>query len=99
MKTPADDLAAYVAAFDRYQLVAADYRAGTSGAAAFLAARRDMEAALATLEAAEAEFYAAGGDRCGDAYSFELTAAGEQAVIPGCERNAAPGARQLELFG
>lgn len=29
----------------------------------------------------------------------ELTPAGEQAVIPGCERNASPGARQLDLFG
>ena len=32
------------------------------------------------------------------AYRAELTPAGEQFVIPGCERNAAPGARQLDLF-
>ncbi len=31
-------------------------------------------------------------------YSTELTPEGEQAVIPGCERNAAPGAKQLDLF-
>ena len=29
----------------------------------------------------------------------ELTPAGEQTVIPGCERNFAPGKRQLDLFG
>lgn len=29
----------------------------------------------------------------------ELTPAGEQFVIPGCERNASPKARQLGLFG
>lgn len=29
----------------------------------------------------------------------ELTPAGEQTVIPGCERNTAPGMRQLDLFG
>lgn len=29
----------------------------------------------------------------------ELTPAGEQTVIPGCERNASPKARQLDLFG
>ena len=28
----------------------------------------------------------------------ELTPAGEQLVIPGCERNLAPAARQLDLF-
>jgi hypothetical protein len=32
-------------------------------------------------------------------YRTELTPAGEQAVIPGCERNFAPGKRQLDLFG
>lgn len=32
-------------------------------------------------------------------FRTELTPAGEQTVIPGCERNAAPGIRQLELFG
>lgn len=31
--------------------------------------------------------------------STELTPAGEQFVIPGCERNASPKARQLGLFG
>lgn len=31
-------------------------------------------------------------------YATELTPEGEQTVIPGCERNAAPGARQLDLF-
>lgn len=31
-------------------------------------------------------------------YRAELTPAGEQLVIPGCERNLAPGARQLDLF-
>ena len=30
--------------------------------------------------------------------SYELTPEGEQAVIPGCERNRAPGKRQLDLF-
>lgn len=29
----------------------------------------------------------------------ELTPAGEQFVIPGCERNASPKAKQLGLFG
>lgn len=31
-------------------------------------------------------------------YYTELTPAGEQLVIPGCERNLAPAARQLDLF-
>jgi hypothetical protein len=31
-------------------------------------------------------------------YRTELTAAGEQSVIPGCERDASPKARQLDLF-
>lgn len=31
-------------------------------------------------------------------YRTELTPAGEQAVIPGCERNASPRAVQLDLF-
>ena len=34
-----------------------------------------------------------------EGYATELTPAGEQAVIPGCERNATPGPRQLDLFG
>lgn len=34
-----------------------------------------------------------------DTFTTELTAAGEQTVIPGCERNASPKARQLDLFG
>lgn len=33
------------------------------------------------------------------ALRYELTPAGEQAVIPGCERNLAPAKRQLDLFG
>jgi hypothetical protein len=32
-------------------------------------------------------------------YRSELTPAGEQLVIPGCERNLAPAAKQLSLFG
>ena len=32
------------------------------------------------------------------AYRTELTPIGEQLVIPGCEKNLAPGARQLDLF-
>lgn len=32
-------------------------------------------------------------------YRTELTSAGEQAVIPGCERNASPRTVQLNLFG
>ena len=32
------------------------------------------------------------------AFRSELTPAGEQLVIPGCERNLAPSARQLDLF-
>lgn len=32
-------------------------------------------------------------------YRHELTPAGEQAVIPGCERNLSPKAKQLDLFG
>lgn len=31
-------------------------------------------------------------------YRTELTPAGEQSVIPGCERDASPTARQLDLF-
>jgi len=31
--------------------------------------------------------------------STELTATGEQYVIPGCERNASPRAGQMDLFG
>jgi hypothetical protein len=34
-----------------------------------------------------------------DTYRAELTPAGEQFVIPGCERNLAPAKRQLDLFG
>jgi hypothetical protein len=33
-----------------------------------------------------------------EAFRAELTPAGEQWVIPGCERNAAPTVRQLDLF-
>ena len=33
------------------------------------------------------------------ASTIELTPAGEQHVIPGCERNASPKASQLDLFG
>lgn len=32
-------------------------------------------------------------------WTTELTPEGEQHVIPGCERNASPKARQLDLFG
>ena len=32
-------------------------------------------------------------------FRTELTPAGEQAVIPGCERNFSPKAKQLDLFG
>ena len=32
-------------------------------------------------------------------FHHELTPAGEQAVIPGCERNFSPKAKQLDLFG
>lgn len=32
-------------------------------------------------------------------YAFELTPAGEQTVIPGCERNCSERVRQLDLFG
>lgn len=38
-------------------------------------------------------------DRHAAGYRTELTPAGEQTVIPGCERNLAPGTRQLDLFG
>ena len=31
-------------------------------------------------------------------YRVELTDAGEQMVIPGCERDLAPGVKQLDLF-
>lgn len=31
--------------------------------------------------------------------TYELTPIGEQAVIPGCERNLAPARKQLDLFG
>ena len=34
-----------------------------------------------------------------EGYQSELTAAGEQLVIPGCQHNLAPQVRQLELFG
>lgn len=37
-------------------------------------------------------------DMLAEPYSTELTPAGEQAVIPGCERNASPRAKQLDLF-
>jgi len=33
------------------------------------------------------------------AFATELTPEGEQTVIPGCEKNEAPGDRQLDLFG
>ncbi|MDR9393970.1 MAG: hypothetical protein RI571_06535 [Roseovarius sp.] len=49
--------------------------------------------ARAVLDAIEARAEAGRG------YRAELTAAGEQHVIPGCERNASPQARQLDLFG
>ena len=32
-------------------------------------------------------------------YRTELTPDGEQTVIPGCERNFSPKAKQLDLFG
>jgi hypothetical protein len=32
-------------------------------------------------------------------YNTELTAIGEQTVIPGCERNISPKATQFDLFG
>lgn len=32
-------------------------------------------------------------------FCSELTPAGEQLVIPGCERNLAPSKAQLDLFG
>lgn len=32
-------------------------------------------------------------------FATELTPAGEQLVIPGCERNLAPAKTQLDLFG
>lgn len=35
----------------------------------------------------------------GQLFKTELTPAGEQVVIPGCERNAAPTMTQLDLFG
>lgn len=35
----------------------------------------------------------------GTNFATELTPEGEQAVIPGCERNASPKAKQLSLFG
>lgn len=35
----------------------------------------------------------------GQLFKTELTPAGEQSVIPGCERNAAPSMTQLDLFG
>ena len=38
-------------------------------------------------------------DLCAAQYRTELTPAGEQAVIPGCERNFSPKAKQLDLFG
>ena len=44
------------------------------------------------LAAARAE------DQRNPPYRSELTPAGEQLVIPGCERNLAPAARQLDLF-
>lgn len=31
-------------------------------------------------------------------YRTELTTAGEQLVIPGCEQDQAPGVKQLDLF-
>lgn len=34
-----------------------------------------------------------------EAFSTELTPEGEQTVIPGCERNAAPTVKQLDLWG
>lgn len=36
--------------------------------------------------------------RAAETYRTELTPDGEQLVIPGCERNLAPAARQLDLF-
>ena len=51
---------------------------------------------------AQVKAKAAPGARIGPfslAYITELTPAGEQTVIPGCERNHAPGPRQLDLFG
>jgi hypothetical protein len=35
----------------------------------------------------------------GTSYNTELTAIGEQTVIPGCERNISPKATQFDLFG
>lgn len=34
----------------------------------------------------------------GPKFNTELTPEGEQTVIPGCERNLAPGTKQLDLF-
>ena len=52
-----------------------------------------------TREQEEAAFDAAGsGRRAAATYASELTPIGEQLVIPGCERNLAPSAKQLDLF-
>ena len=49
---------------------------------------------------AEAEKVAAEMEKPGYSVTItELTPAGEQHVIPGCERNASPKASQLDLFG
>lgn len=48
----------------------------------------------------EAEAVAAKMEKPGYSVTItELTPAGEQHVIPGCERNASPKASQLDLFG
>lgn len=38
-------------------------------------------------------------DEAAEPFTYEPTPEGMQAVIPGCERNASPGAVQLSLFG
>lgn len=48
--------------------------------------------------ATKAEFYGACNTMDPVPYRSDLTPAGEQLVIPGCERNASPKAKQLDLF-
>lgn len=76
----------YEVAFWNYRATAERFREGNVDAVRFNAARTEMEARMAELDAAEA-------------FNTELTDVGEQYVIPGTERNAsAKAGEQLNLF-
>ena len=99
MFTPADTCAAFIAADDAWQaeLVraygsdAGEARYEKRGRGAFDGQFEPLGRAFLAREKARMAWESA-------RFQSELTPAGEQLVIPGCEKHLAPGARQLDLF-